>query len=35
MDFTAKALDLDRSRIGGWVGVDLETPELADRLAAE
>jgi hypothetical protein len=35
MDLTAKALNFDRSRIGGRIGVDLETPELAGRLAAE
>jgi hypothetical protein len=35
MDLTADAMDLYRPRVGGWVGVDLEAPELAGGLAAE
>jgi hypothetical protein len=35
MDLTTDAMDLDWPRVGGWVGVDLEAPELAGGLAAE
>ncbi len=35
VDLTADAMDLDRPRVGGWVGVDLEAPKLAGGLAAK
>jgi hypothetical protein len=35
VDLTANAMDLDWPRVGGWIGVDLEAPELASGLAAK